>query len=178
MAAFLITGRPGTGKTTLVRSVVEALDVPAGGFYTRERRHKRGFRTGFDLVTLAGESKTLAATDFESPHRVGKYGVNVDAVDHLGVPAIVAAVEAGALVVIDEIGRMELLSTTFQRAVVEAIRRSSLILGTIMLGAHPFADELKAQRDSFVYEITESNRDEVRGQVEAQLRAATGQFTV
>ena len=178
MAAFLITGRPGAGKTRLVRSVVEALNVPAGGFYTRERRNAHGLRTGFDLVTLTGQSETLAAIDLKSPHRVGKYGVAVDVIDRFGVPAVEAAVERRELVVIDEIGRMELISTTFQRAVVEAIRRSSLVLGTIMLGSHPFADELKAQRDSFVYEITRDNRDEVRGQVEAQLRAATGQFSV
>ncbi len=178
MAAFLITGRPGTGKTTLVRSVVEALNVPAGGFFTRERRDEHGVRTGFDLVTLAGEYETLAAIDLQSPHRVGKYGVDVDVIDRFGVPAVEAAVERRALVVIDEIGGMELLSTAFQRAVVEAIRRSSLVLGTIMLGSHPFADELKAQRDSLVYEITGNNRDEVRSQVEAQLRAATGQFSV
>lgn len=178
MAAFLITGRPGSGKTTLVRSIVEALDVPAGGFYTRELRDEQGVRTGFELFTLSGESDTLAAVDLESPHRVGRYGVDVGVVDRLGVPAIETAIEKRALVVIDEIGRMELLSTAFQRAVVDAVRRGRLVLATVMLKPDPFVDELKAQQDSFVYEITPANRDGVRGEVEAQLRAATGQFSV
>ncbi|OGO53291.1 MAG: hypothetical protein A2148_09220 [Chloroflexi bacterium RBG_16_68_14] len=178
MAAILITGRPGSGKTTLVRRVLETLDMPAGGFYTRETRGPDGRRTGFELVTLdaslpdgQGQVATLAHVGIRGPYRVGRYGVDVAALEQVGVPAIERAVASGHLVVIDEIGKMELLSTTFRRAVAEALRRC-VLFGTIMQAAHPFADELKARPDTFVFELTEANRDQVRAQVEARLRAA------
>ncbi len=181
MTAILVTGRPGSGKTTLVRRVVEALGRPASGFYTRETRGPDGRRTGFELVTLdagppdgQGQIATLAHVSIKGPHRVGRYGVDIAALDRVGVPAIEAAVEAGHLVVIDEIGKMELLSTAFQRAVIEAIRPHCLLFGTIMQAPHPFADELKAQPDALLFELTETNRHDVRALVEAQLRAAMG----
>ena len=59
--AFLLTGRPGCGKTTLIRRLVEGLGVSAGGFYTEEiRRGSR--REGFALVTLDGRTVTMAAS--------------------------------------------------------------------------------------------------------------------
>jgi nucleoside-triphosphatase len=177
VAAILITGRPGSGKTTLVRRALEALDAPAGGFYTRETRDAGGRRAGFEIVTLDGQAAALARTGLPGP-RVGRYGVDVAALERVGVPAIEAAVEAGRLVVIDEIGRMELLSAAFQRAVIEAVRRHRLIFGTIMQTAHPFADELKAQQDTLLFELTDQNRDELYSTVEAQLLASLGRLSV
>ena len=188
MAAILLTGRPGSGKTTLVRRVLQALQAPAGGFYTRETRGPDGRRTGFELVTLdahdpptrdgLGQVTTLAHISIEGAHRVGRYGVDIAALERVGVPAIEAAAASGRVVVIDEIGKMELLSVAFQRAVVEVVRRHRLLFGAIMHTPHPFADELKAQPDVTLFDLTEANRDEVRALVEAQLRAALGQLSV
>ena len=177
MALVLVTGRPGSGKTTLVRSVLEALDAPASGFYTRELRGPDGRRAGFEIVTLDGETAVLAHVDFGGP-RVGRYGVDVAALERIAVPAIERGIEAGVLIVVDEIGKMELLSNVFQRALIEALRRHSLLFGTIMQASHPFADELKAQPDTVLLELTESNREDVRGLAEAQLLAALGRFSV
>lgn len=178
MVAVLITGRPGCGKTTLVRDVIEALQAPASGFYTRETRGAKGRRTGFELVTLDGRVATLADTSSSGPHRVGRYCVHIGALDRVGVPAIDEAVASGRMVVVDEIGRMELLSMAFQRAVVDAIRRHRLLFGTIMLAAHPFADELKQQADVLLFELTDANRDETRAAVETQLLAGLGRLSV
>ncbi len=178
MAGILLTGRPGSGKTTLVRQIVASLEAPAGGFYTRETRGADGRRTGFEIVTLENEVATLAHVRIAGPHRVGRYGVDLEALERVAVPAIERAVAAGGLVVIDEVGKMELLSTGFQRAVVEVLRRHRPLLGTIMRAPHPFADEVKAQPDVFVLELTEANREETRSLAEAQLRAALGRLTV
>ena len=177
MAAFLITGRPGSGKTTLVRDIIEALAAPAGGFYTRELRDAAGHRTGFEIVTLDGATATLADVASASQHRVGRYGVDIDALERVAVPALDDAIEHGRLVVIDEIGKMELLSVKFQRAVIEAVRRHRVLFGTIMQASHPFADELKAQPDVIVHELQEDNRDRLRALIEAQLLGALGRFT-
>jgi nucleoside-triphosphatase THEP1 len=178
MAAILVTGRPGSGKSTLLRAVLDALDLPANGFFSPEVRDESGRRIGFDIVTLDGQTAPLARVGAKGTRYLGRYGVDIAAIDSIGVPAIQRAVEAGQLVVIDEIGKMELFSTAFQRAVIEVLRRHRPLLATIMLAAHPFADELKAQPDTTLFELTEANRDDVRGLVETNLRAALGRFSV
>jgi nucleoside-triphosphatase len=154
----LLTGRPGVGKTTLVRRVVERLAGRAGGFYTAEIR-QGGVRQGFKLVTLGGEQAVIAHVDFVSRQRVSRYGVDVAALDAVGVPAIDQAVATGQVVVIDEIGPMELFSTAFRAAVLRAVDSGRLVLATIVRRPHPWADALKRRPGVRLIEITPANRD-------------------
>lgn len=139
---YLLTGQPGTGKTSLIKQVLAGFPVEAGGFYTEEIR-QQGTRLGFKLVTLDGKEATLAHTEFNKRFRVGKYGVDVSAMDKVGVPALREAAEQCDLVIIDEIGKMELFSSAFREAVQEIIGGGKRVLGTIMLQANPFADAIK-----------------------------------
>ena len=108
----LLTGRPGCGKTTLINRVVNELALPAGGFYTEEIR-KRGRRVGFKIITLDGEEAVLAHVDFNTKQRVGKYGLDLHALESIGTEAICIAMRARQLLVIDEIGPMEIRSRIF-----------------------------------------------------------------
>src|SRR4051812_9918171 len=103
---ILLTGRPGCGKTTLIKRFVKNLSQHAAGFYTEELRD-RGVRVGFKLVTLDGGEGVLAHVDFKTPERLGKYGLDLSVLEAIGVKAIREAVQAQRLVVIDEIGPME-----------------------------------------------------------------------
>jgi nucleoside-triphosphatase len=69
----LLTGRPGCGKTTLVRRVVNELAQSAVGFYTEEIRQRRE-RVGFKIVTLDGKEGVFAHVHFKTRQRLGKYG--------------------------------------------------------------------------------------------------------
>ena len=167
--AFLLTGRPGCGKTTLIRRLVEGLGVSAGGFYTEEiRRGSR--REGFALVTLDGRIATMASVHSASRHRVSKYGVELEAIDGVGVPAIERATAEAALVVIDEIGKMELFSNRFRQAVLSALESGKPILGSIMLAPHPWADAVKARPEVEVILLTEANRAQVQRDLLARFR--------
>ncbi|MGQ9572007.1 MAG: NTPase [Dehalococcoidia bacterium] len=167
--AFLLTGRPGCGKTTLIRRLIEGLGVAAGGFYTEEIR-RGGRREGFALVTLDGQTATLASVHTASRHKVSKYGVNMEAIDEVGVPAIERATAGAALVVIDEIGKMELFSNRFRQAVLAALESGKPVLGSIMLAPHPWADAIKARPEVEVILLTETNRSQVQGDLLARLR--------
>src|SRR5207245_10093999 len=109
---LLLTGRPGCGKTMLVKRVVNELALPAGGFYTEEIR-ERGGRGGFKLVTLDGKEAVLAHVDFKTPKRVGKYGLDLSALEIIGVEAVRTTVPARNLVAIAQIRPMEHPSATF-----------------------------------------------------------------
>ena len=87
--ALLLTGVPGVGKSTVVRHVVASVrSLRVEGFITDEIR-VHGRRVGFQLAPLRSNPRVLAHVDIESPHRVGRYGVDVRAVDEV--------VEAGTL---------------------------------------------------------------------------------
>ena len=103
----LLTGRPGSGKTTLIKCVVKQLPHPSGGFYTEEIR-KRGIRVGFKVVALNGDEAVFAHVDFTTSERMGKYRLNLSALESVGVKAVRHTIRAGVFVVIDEIGPMEI----------------------------------------------------------------------
>src|SRR6266513_6357046 len=94
----LLTGRPGCGKTTLIKHIVKNLSQRAAGFYTEEIRD-HGVRVGFKIVTLDGDEAVLAHVDLETPERLGKYRLDLSALETVGVGAIRDAVRARQLVV-------------------------------------------------------------------------------
>ena len=157
---YLLTGRPGTGKTSLIKQAVAGVKGKAGGFYTEEVR-SQGVRQGFRLVTLDGQSTILAHINIHSPYRVSKYGVDIDGLDRVGVSALRQAAEECDLVVIDEIGKMELFSANFRETVSQIINSGKRVLGTIMLYPNPWADEIKRQPQVNLITVTRDNHQRV-----------------
>ena len=69
---ILITGLPGTGKTTLLRNVAEELKpLHPAGFFSLEIR-ETNIRKGFEMVSLGGEKGLLAHVNLTSPYQVGR----------------------------------------------------------------------------------------------------------
>jgi nucleoside-triphosphatase len=158
---ILLTGRPGCGKTTLVKRVVDDLSTSqAGGFYTEEIR-KRGERVGFKIVTLGREEAVLAHVDFKTRQRVGKYGLDLFGLETIGVEAIRRGVRARQLVVIDEIGPMELRSGIFRDVVNDALDADARILATITARSFPFTDAIKERREVTVIKVQRDNREQL-----------------
>ena len=157
---YLLTGRPGMGKTSLIKQAVAGVKGEAGGFYTEEIR-SHGVRQGFRLVTLDGQEVILAHINIHSPYRVSKYGVDIDSLDRVGVSALHNAAQQYDLVVIDEIGKMELFSADFRRAVSQMIDSGKRILGTIMLNPNPWADAIKRQPQVNLVTVTRTNYQDV-----------------
>ncbi len=154
----LITGKPGVGKTTLVQKIIGRLrSVNMAGFYTAEIRSK-GTRLGFDLVGLNSKRRTLAHVGIHSHHRVGKYGVDTG-----GFEAFLVTLDLlnpnVQLVVIDEIGKMELFSNHFRRIVREVLSSDKQLLASIALRGEGFIREIKQRPDIVLFEVTEGNRE-------------------
>lgn len=158
--ACLLSGSPGAGKTTIIKQAVSSWRGSVGGFYTEEIR-ARGVRQGFMISTLGGRSAVLAGMEVRSPYRVSKYGVDIEALDEVGVSAVREATRECDLVVIDEIGKMELYSPAFKEAVLEALSSGKRILGTVMLGSDPWADGIKRHPDVALVPVTRDNRSQV-----------------
>ena len=167
---YLLTGRPGTGKTSLIKQVVAEVRGKAGGFYTEEIR-SQGIRQGFKLVTLDGQDAIMAHVDIDSPHRVSRYGINIDSLDRVGVSALRKAAQQCDLVVIDEIGKMELFSTNFREAVLQVIGSGRRVIGTIMLNSNPWADAIKRQPQVNLITVTKANYHQVLEELLRWLKA-------
>jgi len=157
---YLLTGRPGTGKTSLIKQAMLEMKDRAGGFYTEEIR-SQGVREGFKIVTLDGQDAILAHVNIKSPYRVSKYGVDIDSLDRVGVSALRQAVQQCDLIVIDEIGKMELFSANFREAISYIIDSGKRVLGTIMSSPNPWADAIKQKPQVKLVTVTRANYHQV-----------------
>jgi len=166
----LLTGRPGYGKTTLIKRVVNKLALPASGFYTEEIR-ERGERVGFKIITLESKEAVFARVDFKTPERLGKYGLDLSALETIAVAALRAAMRARQLVVIDEIGPMEIRSAIFREAVNEALDSAAPILGTVTARSFPFTDGIKKRPDVTMIEVRPNNREQLVSELSEQFMA-------
>ena len=167
-SAYLLTGMPGTGKTTLIKEAISGLGDKAGGFFTEEIRTE-GIRQGFRLVTLDGRISPLAGVDIRSPYRVSKYGVDIRGLEEMGVTALQKASQECEIIVIDEIGKMELFSEKFKSTVLEIIESGRKVLGTIMLKPYPWADNLKHKPQVQLITVTRNNHQEVLSSIQQWL---------
>lgn len=156
----LITGLPGVGKTTLLKRVVEKLNCPAFGFYTSELR-EAGNRVGFSVESLSGEKGILSHKDIKSPYRVGKYRVDLRSFESIGVSELEKGLAADSLIVIDEIGKMELFSEKFKEVLLKAMEVPNPLLATILYKSHSFCDRLKKRTDTELIKIDPRNREEL-----------------
>jgi nucleoside-triphosphatase len=166
---FLLSGRSGVGKTTALKEILAQLSCRAGGFFTEELREGR-IRHGYRIVTLDGQDALLADVGILSTARVSRYGVDIYRLEQVGVRALELALTQSDLVVIDEIGKMELLSGRFRAVVERAVDSELPVLGTVMLAAEPWLDTLKARPRVHTWVLSGANRRRVKDEVVARLR--------
>jgi nucleoside-triphosphatase len=167
---LLIEARPGAGKTTALSRLAERLEdagVSLSGFLTREMRSK-GRRVGFDIETFGGERGVLAHVDLPGPPRVGRYGVDLEEFERLALPALEAP---ASVVLIDELGKMELASERFRDAVLVMFEGDVPIVSTVHTFRHPFTDALKRRADVATVRLTAANRDGLPAELAERLGA-------
>ena len=160
-----MTGKPGIGKTSLALNVAQSVKESGykiGGMVSREVR-ENGIRIGFEIEDLkTGEKGWLAHKKLIRGPRLGRYFVNLGDLENIGVRAISDALDDQGidLVVIDEIGPMELLSKVFIDVILKALDLNKPVLGTIHYKANHFLiDKIKLSKKSEIILITTENRN-------------------
>ena len=160
---FLVTGSPGVGKTTVVSSVVGALKLKGysvGGMLSRDVKSD-GSRIGFEILDLASERKGWLAsiTQQQGTPRVGRYHVNQEDLDSVGVRAILEANQNSDVVVVDEIGPMELSSDRFIEAVMKVVQGKKLAVCTIHWKIENcLMEAIRKREDAATFLVTYENR--------------------
>ena len=158
---FIIIGRPGSGKSTCVALLIEGLrsrGIRFGGIRTPEVR-EGGIRTGFvveDLLT--GERDVFASIRFRGGPSVSKYVVDVRRFESIAIPALTKALRECEVILIDEMGKMELLSTEFIGLVREIWKSDSITVGTAPLVKISELEDLKRASEVIRMERGEADR--------------------
>jgi len=130
-----------------------------GGFVTDEMR-ERDRRVGFVVRDVAGPEAVVAHQDFQTDVRVGRFGVDVPAFERVALPALRRAQDSGGVVIVDELGRMELASAPFVAAVD--------------VYEHPVTDALKRRADVQRIAVSEVNRDQLPAQLFRRVMGSVG----
>ena len=153
---ILITGNPGSGKSTLMAAIIEDIQPhQIAGLSTPEIRHG-GSRLGFKMIDLAtGVERILASTSGKGP-TVGKYHVNLSALDEM-VAVIEGSIPTADFIFIDEIGKMELLSKTFERFVEQVFSLDKPVIAVVHRN---FVSRYRGKGKLFT--LTRTNFEEVR----------------
>jgi len=179
MAAYRIflTGEPGCGKTTVIEHLcqrLEHLGTQPAGMISREIRVRES-RVGFRLMDIrTHESGILAHVDQKAGPRIGRYRVNLMDLEQIGAQSILRAIQNSAVIIIDEIGPMELTSQLFVHAVKAALTSPKPIVGTIHKRAtHSLVTDIKSNPANNIVEVNNENRDQLPNTIQSQLIGKT-----
>jgi nucleoside-triphosphatase len=176
--AWLLTGPPGIGKSTVVTKVIFSLRSEGhavGGCLTKERREAGGReRVAFVLSDLmSGKEGELASIKGSLGPRVGKYRVNLATLSSIGAPSLTRAVAEADIIVIDEIGPMELTSTEFKRAAGECFASSKPLLAIVHQHLKdPLINSIREMTNKELIEVDLRNRDQLPQTLSQDILAA------
>ena len=152
----IITGKPKSGKSTLLRQLIADLPDKVG-FVTNEIL-EAGNRVGFELETNQGHRAILAHVDFQTPHPVSKYAVDVANLDAI-IPEV-AVFESGDFLYLDEIGQMELFSDKFKELALQYFDAPNTCLATLSaVYDDDFTKAVRARDDVILVELTPAKRE-------------------
>lgn len=155
---LLLEGPPRVGKSTVLARVAAILPVrgvAVSGFIAEEIRVD-GERVGFRMRSLDGGDATFAHVDYPGPIRVGRYGVDLAALERIALPAMDVY---RSVLLVDELARMELASAAFRERATAVFGSTACVVATVHAFAHQFTDDLKKRDDVSVVSVTELNRD-------------------
>jgi nucleoside-triphosphatase len=171
---ILLTGNPGSGKTTTIRATVELLRgrIDATGFTTEEIREE-GRRIGFRGVTLDGHDFLLAHARNSGAARVGPYGVELAGLESIGLASLVPSSPV-QLVVVDEIGKMECLSEAFKTRVAALLDDDTPFLGTVAAVGVGFVKRVRNNPRVKLYTVSKGESQRMAAEIARALLRALG----
>ncbi len=118
-------------------------------------------RIGFTVKDwLTEETSIFAHAEIQSKVTVGKLGVDLKRLEDVGVKAIMRACDETDVIVIDEVGKMEVESQAFVDAVKHALDTEKPMLLTLhKKSRNPLLQDIRRRDDVRILEVTPTNRN-------------------
>ena len=160
-----ITGMPGVGKTQTLIKIIKSLEKHGyivQGMIT-EPIIKKKQHVGFNVVNWQTKEKDVFANiEYDTKEKIGDYGVDITALEKIGVPAVEHAIKDDEIdvIIIDEIGKMEMLSEGFCEVVIDALDSDKPIMVTLHKKSRtPLLQDVRRRDDMRILEVTPVNRN-------------------
>lgn len=163
MPKLVLQGPPRVGKTTIIEKFIRQFmeNLKIRGFYTKELRDVTKKRIGFEARLLDGRKGVLAHVGITGP-KVARYGVDLAVINDLLLPALEPPYHRDELIIIDEIGKMELMSPLFQEQIIKILDHpDAFVLATMRDPPTSFMQRLLRNQNVIVIPVTPSNRDDL-----------------
>lgn len=191
----LIVGEQGVGKSTLIRRVLESLDVPICGYLTRKEDaladpelgspiyiYEIGqpmLQTSDNLVGYCKAQRPVVypeafdrfADKLQKLAEKGLSAQDLNLQDSCGQSANKAdGAKVPGLILLDEIGVMETRSEAFCQAILQLLDGDTPILAAVKYKDRPFLEQVRKHPKAKCFPITEDNRDDLFGEVLSYIR--------
>lgn len=163
---ILITGPPRCGKSTLISKLIEHYlqkNFKIYGFLTPEVK-KKNKREGFDVEDIYSKKRfPLARVDYyNTKFKLGRYSVFVEEFENYLDDILNIEEHIGNLIVIDEIGKMELFSKKFQDLIKSLFQSETPIIATIgQKITHPIKDYILKIPNTALFTLNRQNQEEI-----------------
>ncbi len=158
-----LTGLPGSGKTSTLLKLVEMLEEEGktvGGMIT-EPITEHGRRVGLIIRNkMSGEKGVLARLGLESRYMYGKFGVDLSVLENVGVKALQEAQEKADVIIVDEVGKLEVESDKFVEEVENVLDSDKAAILTLhKKSRNPLLQDIRKRDDVRILEVTPINRN-------------------
>lgn len=170
----LIVGARGVGKSTLIRRVLEELDKPVFGFYTRKEDYLADVTRGSPVYIYEAGKPHLQSEDNLVGYCLNKHPETNKATFDRFAPKLLAQTAAGGIIVMDEIGFMESLSEDFCAAVMSILDGDVPVIAAVKDKDTPFLEAVRSHYNSKCFTITQENRDALYSEVLYFMQGQTG----
>ncbi len=158
---LFLTGDRQTGKSTLLRRLMEACSLECSGFETRAFSlggERRGFTLHGRVPMAPFENDCVACVRVAQRKSVAVLPV----FEENGVQILRLSLEAPApFILMDELGRLEREAAAFCAQALACLSTEKRVLGVLQRCDSPLGEAIRARDDVTVLSVTQENREEL-----------------
>lgn len=166
---IFLTGPLHIGKSTIINKVIQQWPKwKIGGFRTRPV-FDNARRCGFIFQSFDGQEDCFAHTEMNSPERFDVYHYDANIFETLGCSTLWRSLSESDLIVMDEIGVMEIRARQFQQMIIRCLDAPVWVIGAFQHRADWFRKLLANRADAVIFKVDSGNRDELAQRIIALL---------